>query len=84
MKAFAPAYSQEALTALLASGRARRRHALAAVDRLCRAPVRTGDSSMVGPEDRECQVLFIDSLLLTYWVDDATREVRIVTLEWPD
>ena len=39
---------------------------------------------MVGPEDRECQVLFIDSLLLTYWVDDATREVRIVTLEWPD
>ena len=84
MKAFEPAYSQEALAALLSSGSIRRRHALAIVGRLCRVPLRRGDSSIIGPDGRECQLLLLDALLLTYWVDDAAQEVRVVTIEWPD
>ena len=84
MKAFEPAYSQEALAALLASGGVRRKHVLAAVDRLCRFPARHGDSSMLGTDGRECQILLLDGLLLTYWVDDAAREVRVITLEWSE
>lgn len=84
MKVFGPAYSQEALAALLAAGRVRRRQALMEISRLCRYPVRRGDSAMVGRDGRQCQMLLLDDLLLTYWVDDAAGEVRLVTIEWPD
>jgi hypothetical protein len=26
---------------------------------------------------------FFEGLLLTYWVDDAAGEIRIVAIEWP-
>ena len=82
MKAFEPAYSQEALASLLGAGGAQRRHALSAIDRLCRFPVRRGDSTIAGPDGRQCQLLLLDGLLLTYWVDDAVGEVRIVSIDW--
>ena len=83
MKAFEPAYSQEALASLLTAGGTRRRHALAVIGRLSRLPVRVGDCQIQGPEGRHRQLLLQEGLLLTYWVDDAAREVRIVTIEWP-
>jgi hypothetical protein len=82
MKAFEPAYSQEALASLLEAGGARRRHALTVIARLGRFPVREGDCTINGLDGRHCQLLLLDGLLLTYWVDDAAREVRIVTIEW--
>ena len=83
MKVFEPAYSQEALAALLAAGGTRRRQALAEISRLCRYPVRRGDSPITGPDGRQCQLLLLDGLLFTYWVDDAVGEVRILSVEWP-
>lgn len=84
MKSFEPAYSQEALAALIAAGRVRRRQALTVIARVCRFPVRRGDCPIPGPDGRQCQLLLNDGLLLTYWIDDAVCEVRIVTIEWPD
>ncbi len=82
MKPFEPAYSQEALAALLAAGATRRKLAARVIDRLCRFPERLGDCPIPGPDGRDNQVLLRDGLLLTYWIDDAAREVRIVNIEW--
>lgn len=82
MTSFEPAYSREALAALLATNARNRRLAQTAIDHLCRYPVRHGDYSTRGPDHRECQILLLDTVLLTYWVDDAVGEVRIVCIEW--
>jgi hypothetical protein len=84
MKSFEPAYSQEALAALLSAGAGHRRLALAAIDRLCRFPARKGDMSIAGPDGRTCQLSLINDVVLTYWIDDAAMEIRIITIEWPD
>ena len=82
MKLFSPAYSQEALAALIAATASRRKLALAAIDHLCRYPVRQGNAQISGPDARICQILLIDDVVLTYWVDDAAMEIRIITIEW--
>ena len=81
MKAFEPAYSKEALNALLMAGAMQRACARRAVEHLCRYPRREGDYSETGGE---LQVLLLDGALLTYRVDDAVCEVRIAMIEWPD
>lgn len=82
MRLFAPAYSQEALAALISAGRSRRKLALVAVDHLCRFPIRQANAQILDPENRMCQLLLIDDVVLTYWVDDAAAEIRIIAIEW--
>jgi hypothetical protein len=82
MRAFSPAYSQEALDALMAASGSARRQALTIIARLCRFPNRSGDSPLPQADDRDLRILSEDNLVVSYWVDDAVREVRIVTIEW--
>ena len=84
MKAFEPAYSQEALAALLKARSTQRYQALAAIQQLASFPMRQGDASIIGPDGRVCQLLLVDEVMLTYWVDDAVAELRIISIEWPN
>ena len=82
MRSFSRAYSQEALAALITAGSSRRKLALAAVAHLCRYPARQGNAQIPGPENRMCQLLLIDDVVLTYWIDEAVAEIRIIAIEW--
>lgn len=82
MRAFSPAYSQEALEALMTASGSDRRQALALITRLCRFPNRSGDAPLPQGDGRDLRILTEDNLVVSYWVDDAVREVRIVTIEW--
>ena len=84
MKAFAPAYSQEALAALIKARSTQRHQALAAIQQLVSFPRRQGDAAIIGPDGRVCQLLLVDEIVLTYWVDDAVAEIRIIAIEWPN
>jgi hypothetical protein len=82
MRAFAAAYSQEALEALMAASGAARRHAVDVIARLCRHPDRKGDTPLPQEDCRDLRLRSEGDLVVCYWVDDAVREVRIVTIEW--
>ncbi|MBI2813746.1 MAG: hypothetical protein HYX71_05645 [Opitutae bacterium] len=82
MRAFSPAYSQEALDALVAASGSARRHARAVIAQLCRYPDRMGDAQLPQADQRDLRIRTDDHLVVSYWVDDAVREVRIVTIEW--
>jgi hypothetical protein len=82
MRNHTPSYTQAALDALLEASRSRRRHAVGAIERLCQYPHQTGDCSIADIVGRDCNVLMQDGVLLTYWVDDAVCEVRIIAIEW--
>lgn len=79
---YTPAYTQAALDALVNAGRAQRRRALAAVERLQLHPHQTGDCTIDEIAGRDCQLLMQDGVLLTYWVDDAVCEIRIIAINW--
>ena len=82
MRNYAPAYTQAALDTLLGAGRSRRSRAIAAVERLCLQPHQARDCVIKDIEGKECQVLMSHDVLLTYWVDDAVCEVRILAINW--
>jgi hypothetical protein len=42
----------------------------------------TGNAQIPGPENRMCQLLLIDDVVLTYWIDEAVAEIRIIAVEW--
>lgn len=84
MRSYPPAYTQAALDALVNAGRSQRRRAIGAVERLCLHPHQAGDCTIDDIVGRECQVLMQDGVLLTYWVDDAVCEIRIIAIEWTD
>jgi hypothetical protein len=84
MRLFSPAYSQEALDALMVVSGSARRQAQTIIAHLCRYPDRTGDAPLPQPDDRDLRILTEGNLVVSYWVDDAVREVRIVTIEWTD
>lgn len=84
MRLFSPAYSQEALDALMAVSGSARRQALTTIAHLCRYPDRTGHAPLPQADDRDLCILTEDNLVVSYWVDDAVREVRVVTIEWTD
>jgi len=76
-------FSQVALDALLAADAAQRTQARAEILALCRTPARRGDYRTKDKERREWEVLLTNGVVITYWTDDAVREVRIGLVEWP-
>jgi len=52
------------------------------VERLCLHPHRADDCVIKDIEGKECQVLLSHDVLLTYWVDDAVCEIRILAINW--
>ena len=59
----------------------RRQRLLRLLTSLARDPFRTGEFQARGLSDRIYEVGVFDSLLLTWWVDHAEREIRVVRIE---
>lgn len=84
MRAYEPAYSQEALEVLLVADTGQRSRACALVRQLCRTPSRTGDYQAKDTAGQQWEVILVDGVILTYRADDAVRELRIAIIEWTD
>jgi len=82
MRPFEPAYSQEAVEAMLAADSRKRTRARTLVLQLCRTPGREGDYQAVDRNGQVWEVALIDGMIVTYRTDHAVRELRIATIEW--
>jgi hypothetical protein len=51
------------------------------VSRIERAPATRGDYAEWDDDGRELQVVVLGAVVVTYWTDDAAREVRVVRIE---
>jgi hypothetical protein len=60
--------------------RKKQRFVLDLADQLARHPFRLGDFRTADAVGHEIENLLVDDILLTYWVDHATREVRITEI----
>ena len=74
MRAYEPAYSQEALEVLLAAGSGQRSQARALVRQMCRTPSRTGDYQAKDKDGQRWEVVLMDGVILTCRADDAVCE----------
>ena len=59
----------------------RREQLLRAFERLARYPQLGGDYQEFGASGRTYEVKLVDDMIVTWWVDHAEREVRIVRIE---
>ena len=77
---FRYAYSlrERAALAILAADEDERRELLAACDALARSPGRRGAEQVIDEAGRANDVVYTAHFRVTYWVDDAVREVRIM------
>ena len=51
------------------------------VNQIERAPATRGDYTEQDDDGRELQVAVLSAAVITYWTDDAVREVRVVGIE---
>jgi hypothetical protein len=84
MRTYAPAYSQEALEALLAADSGQRASTRTLVRQMCRTPGRSGDYQANDTASQPWEVILLGGVILTYRADDAVCELRIATIEWVD
>ena len=76
------ALGAEAVHAFTAQGVRERGRLLQIFDGLARHPFEPGDYREAGLTGREYEVKLHDDLIVTWWVDHAAKEVRVVRLEW--
>ena len=76
------ALDAEAIHAFTSESGREREKFLQIFDGLARRPFEPGDYSESGLTGREYQLKLQDDLIVTWWVDHAAKEVRIVRLEW--
>ncbi|MEY2879996.1 MAG: hypothetical protein RLZZ15_2376 [Verrucomicrobiota bacterium] len=76
------ALGAEAIHAFTAQPARRRERLLQVFDELARHPFSSGDYRERGLSGREYHVRLWDDQIVTWWVDHAAREVRVVRLEW--
>jgi len=82
MEPYAYALGAEAVHAFTAQGVKEREKLLQIFDGVALHPFDPGDFREPGLTGREYEVKLFDDLLVTWWVDHAAKEVRIVRLEW--
>jgi len=78
------ALSEEAVQAFTAIPPRQRAKLLRHFAALARQPNQQGDYRESGNSGRAYEVMLIDELIVTWWVDHAAAEVRIVRLEFAD
>ena len=84
MAPYGYAFGDEAVHTFTALPAKRRVKLLQLCEHLARHPHQSGDYHESGLTGRIYQLKLCDDLLITWWVDDAAREVRIVRLECVD
>ncbi len=72
---------EEAAHRLVSSSRAEQRRLAAIFDELKSAPFRKGDLQEPDAQGRVNEIMVFGDWLVTFWVDHAAREIRIVRLE---
>lgn len=81
MTAYGYALGEEAVDAFAALPAKQRQKVLRFCGHLARFPKLAGDYRELGQTGRTYELKLIEELLVTWWVDHAEREVRIVRLE---
>ncbi len=81
MSAYGYALGDESVHAFTSLPARRREKLLRAFDNLARFPNQEGDYREAGSSGRIYEVILSGDLLLTWWVDHAEKEVRIVRIE---
>ncbi len=84
MSSYGYALGEEAVQIFTSLPALQRAKLLRAFDRLARSPNGPGDYQEAGASERLYEVKLLDELLLTWWVDHAAKEVRIVRIESVD
>ena len=82
MPAYGYALGDEAVYTFTALPIRQREKLLRTLDSLARFPNQTGDYQEAGTSGRLYEVKLFADLLLTWWVDHAVREIRIVRIEY--
>lgn len=81
MSAYDYALGEGAVQAFAALPPRRRGQLLRLFEAMIRQPNQAGDYQEVGISGRPYEVKLIDELILTWWVDHAAKEVRIIRIE---
>lgn len=81
MRAFELILHEQAWAALATTKGAARRRALAALEELKATPLRKGDFKQRDATGRIHEVSLIEEWLVTFWVDHAVAEIRVIDLE---
>lgn len=81
MPAYSYALGDEAVHVFTSLSARQREKLLREFDHLACFPAQQGDYQEVGATDRIYEVKLSGDLLLTWWVDHAAKEVRIVRIE---
>lgn len=72
---------EEAARRLAAASRVEQRRVGVILDELKGAPFRKGDLREQDARGRDNEILLTGDWLVTFWVDHAVREIRVVRLE---
>jgi hypothetical protein len=66
---------------VLGSSKRLRQEILAELERLAREPFSEPDLEETGPSGRKYAIRVRERIVLTYWVDHAVKEVRVIRVE---
>lgn len=72
--------SSRATAFITSLSKRRQRVVLDLADQIARQPFETGDYQMLDASGRSIENLLLQEYLFTYWVDHASREVRITEI----
>jgi len=81
MEPYDYALGAEAVHAFTAFSSSRREQLLQLFESLATHPSELGDYQESGQVGRKYEVRLVDDLLVTWWVDHAAREVRVLRIE---
>lgn len=84
MAPYGYAFGDEAVHAFSRLSFRQRRALLRTCELLTRRPHEAGDYAERGATERIYQLKLVDDLLITWWVDDAAREIRVLRIELID
>ena len=72
--------SREAIEFIVAQGKRKQIKLLDLVDRLTANPFRISDIKYILHDDRTVESVLIEEFVLTYWVDHAAKEIRVIDI----
>jgi hypothetical protein len=81
MRPFQAVFSRTAMEFVIGAGDAEMAEVERWINRIERAPHSRGDFVERDADGRTLEVVALDHVVITYWLDEAVREVRVVQIE---